>query len=677
MKNKFIVVTLFFVLISISKTNLAARLENVLLWNNSTIPFEIDQKFTFEETNKIIDALNEMMLQINIVFIKHRPGQIENYIVYTKADPRNEYIETHGGKGGISLTGYGRFPLPVSQPINFWSVSIGTVKHETMHALGFNHEQCRSDRDNFITVNHDNIKPEWEINFLILPGGRNIGDYDFNSIMHYSSNSGGKTETSITMERKSPAGDISFGDAKDFSPTDIFAINSVYPFRPVIRTRIPGISFMAVGERRTVRVEANKEYNFFTIPVGAGQVYRIDAFNRDKWKPAIGGSSYTADGVRQGGCKRVPGNKFMRMLCDIYTIEENNASNFTGYRFAINTDNNNITEFTVQANGEGFLMFYANDCPGTYLDNSGSIGVHVERFAPPAEAFDANENWTDNPYFGSRGTFFADVTGDGKADAIVSNESGIAVRASSGIYFGQRGNWTDNKVSGNKGTFFADVDGDGKADLITVNVNSEVRINSTFVRRSTGNVFAASDNWSSNLLYGSKGTFFTDVTGDGKADAVIVETTGVKVFRSTGTGFSAAENWTTGPYFGNAGTFFSDVTGDGKADAIVVNDWGVTVRRSTGTLFSPNETWTANPYLGDAGNFFADVTGDGKADAIVVNVNGVTVRRSNGSVFLANETGTSNPYLADKGIFFSDVKGTGKCAAIVVNNSNIVVRPAH
>lgn len=47
------------------------------------------------------------------------------------------------------------------------------------------------------------------------------------------------------------------------------------------------------------------------------------------------------------------------------------------------------------------------------------------------------------------------------------------------------------------------------------------------------------------------------------------------------------------------GTYFADVTGDGKADAIVVNTTGVTVRRSNGRTFLPNELWTVNAYYGD------------------------------------------------------------------------------
>ncbi|MBD2245659.1 hypothetical protein [Nostoc sp. FACHB-888] len=47
----------------------------------------------------------------------------------------------------------------------------------------------------------------------------------------------------------------------------------------------------------------------------------------------------------------------------------------------------------------------------------------------PAQAqFNLNESWAQNLYFGSRGTFFADVTGDGRADAIVVNNEKVTVK---------------------------------------------------------------------------------------------------------------------------------------------------------------------------------------------------------------------------------------------------------
>lgn len=75
---------------------------------------------------------------------------------------------------------------------------------------------------------------------------------------------------------------------------------------------------------------------------------------------------------------------------------------------------------------------------------------------------------------------------------------------------------------------------------------------------------------------------------------------------------------TTGPFWGDHGTFFADVTGDTRADAIAVNNSGIFVRRATtaGTTFAAHVAWTAGGFWGDRGTFFADVTGDNKADAM-------------------------------------------------------------
>ena len=64
----------------------------------------------------------------------------------------------------------------------------GIVMHELMHAAGFWHEQSRADRDEFISIQWDNIKSGMEFNFLKYDLRKidHLGaEYDTCSVMHY------------------------------------------------------------------------------------------------------------------------------------------------------------------------------------------------------------------------------------------------------------------------------------------------------------------------------------------------------------------------------------------------------------------------------------------------------------------------------------------------------------
>jgi len=211
--------------------------------------------------------------------------------------------------------------------------------------------------------------------------------------------------------------------------------------------------------------------------------------------------------------------------------------------------------------------------------------------------------------------------------------------------------------------------------LVTVGVNTEIRVDNT------NELVATLQNRTGvSLLQGFSfegtpalrtGQANTDVDGDGKDDAIVVNDNGVTVKLSTGSSFSAHETWIGSAYYGSKGTYFADVDGDGKADAIVVNDNGVTVKRSTGSSFSAHETWIGSAYYGSKGTYFADVDGDGKADAVVVNDNGVTVKRSTGSSFSAHETWISSAYYGSKGTFISSANLPPVLPAIMSYNDFI------
>lgn len=272
-----------------------------------------------------------------------------------------------------------------------------------------------------------------------------------------------------------------------------------------------------------------------------------------------------------------------------------------------------------------------------------------------------------------RPNHFADVSGDGRADAIVVNPNGVFVRTSNGSSFPAAGlsNWTGIGYFGQKGTHFADVSGDGRADAIVVNNNGVV------VRTSNGTSFpgASQASWTEAAYYGDRGTHFADVSGDGRADAIVVNGNGITVRTSNGTSFPAAtQSLWVGTFIGAIGNFFADVNADGRADAIAVQTNGVFVRLSSGTSFGTSSNWTGGAYFGDRGVFFADVNADGRADAIVVNAGGVTVRRSNGTSFTGNETWTSNPYYGERGTLFADVNGGGRADAIAVTEGGVFAR---
>ena len=63
----------------------------------------------------------------------------------------------------------------------------GTIVHEIAHSLGISHEQSRKDRDDYVTIDTAEITAGKAHNFAQnTDPARDIGPYDYSSIMHYS-----------------------------------------------------------------------------------------------------------------------------------------------------------------------------------------------------------------------------------------------------------------------------------------------------------------------------------------------------------------------------------------------------------------------------------------------------------------------------------------------------------
>ncbi|CAD8069522.1 unnamed protein product [Paramecium primaurelia] len=95
----------------------------------------------------------------------------------------------------------------------------GTYLHETMHVLGFEHEQCRQDRDNYVSVQFEE-KDSKNLKYQYEKKGFMIGEYDPDSIMHYSLNR--------NMTSKGQFNNQQFGQRKQLSEGDSKGIQLVY-----------------------------------------------------------------------------------------------------------------------------------------------------------------------------------------------------------------------------------------------------------------------------------------------------------------------------------------------------------------------------------------------------------------------------------------------------------------
>jgi len=108
---------------------------------------------------------------------------------------------------------------------------VGVPLHEMMHVLGFFHEQNRPERNSYVQVISDNIKPGNMQNFALYKPGILTGfgvKYDYSSVMHYSATSFTKNgEPTIVALHDTPESKL-MGQREGFAAGDMRKINAMY-----------------------------------------------------------------------------------------------------------------------------------------------------------------------------------------------------------------------------------------------------------------------------------------------------------------------------------------------------------------------------------------------------------------------------------------------------------------
>lgn len=177
-------------------------------WPDCRIPYEIDPNLPNQQ--RVTGAIAHWESNTSFRFIV-RTTEV-NHVFFTDANGCWSLVGMRGGRQTISL-GAG--------------CSLGNAIHEIGHTVGLWHEQSREDRDQFVTINWQNIVAGMESQFAQhIADGDDLGPYDYGSIMHYPrtafSRNGLDTITPVDAAAQ-------IGQRDGLSAGDIGAVRQMYP----------------------------------------------------------------------------------------------------------------------------------------------------------------------------------------------------------------------------------------------------------------------------------------------------------------------------------------------------------------------------------------------------------------------------------------------------------------
>lgn len=219
---------------------------------------------------------------------------------------------------------------------------------------------------------------------------------------------------------------------------------------------------------------------------------------------------------------------------------------------------------------------------------------------------------------GSTGTLH-DLNGDDRVDILAIDPTGNqwvypGTGGSGTSTFGAR-YWTGNGWQFMRSISVGDVTGDGKADILAVDSAGD-----QWVYPGNGRTFnspyKAGQGWQWMISIN-----LADVTGDGVLDILAVANTGKQyVYPGSRTGYFLAPYWTGDGWNTMTSINVADITGDGVVDILAVNTAGEQyVYPGTGTGYFKAPYGIGNGWQTMRAITLGDVNGDGKVDILAIN----------------------------------------------------------
>lgn len=180
-------------------------------WPNPVIPYHIQPSVVHPE--RILKALAYLSEKTVLEFVPLDDGQVDAIVFEVTEENCFSYV---GRVGGAQ-------PVYVSPKCDWHH-----VVHEVLHAIGLVHEHSRPDRDQFISIQWQNIPQPYHSQFEVLPEFLSRPwlsyPYDSASLMHYGSQTF-ITETGFSLLLKDGR---TINEPMELSTLDIQKVNDLF-----------------------------------------------------------------------------------------------------------------------------------------------------------------------------------------------------------------------------------------------------------------------------------------------------------------------------------------------------------------------------------------------------------------------------------------------------------------
>ena len=151
-------------------------------WPNGVIPFRFAANVSLAQRAIIAAAHNELERLTPLRFVGAGNDTSIDHVEYEVID----WWPVTAASSAIGRQGNGRQTISLLGGIE---IDRSVIMHETLHAAGFFHEQSRPDRDAFVDIDLSCVDANLRYNYDREDGALDLGLYDFESVMHYSTGS--------------------------------------------------------------------------------------------------------------------------------------------------------------------------------------------------------------------------------------------------------------------------------------------------------------------------------------------------------------------------------------------------------------------------------------------------------------------------------------------------------